>query len=90
MEFLTQLVKGTIEHKEEIDASLVARLENWSLERLPKIERTVLRIAVYELLYTEDIPAKVVINEALEVCKVYGDEKSSRFVNGVLSKYTEE
>ncbi|PZX07267.1 NusB antitermination factor [Psychrobacillus insolitus] len=89
-EFLTQLVKGTIEHKEEIDASLVARLENWSLERLPKIERTVLRIAVYELLYTEDIPAKVVINEALEVCKVYGDEKSSRFVNGVLSKYTEE
>jgi N utilization substance protein B len=88
-EFLTQLVKGTIEHKEEIDASLVARLENWSLERLPKIERTVLRIAVYELLYTEDIPAKVVINEALEVCKVYGDEKSSRFVNGVLSKYTE-
>ena len=89
-EFLTQLVKGTIEHKEEIDASLVAKLENWSLERLPKIERTVLRIAVYELLYTEDIPAKVVINEALEVCKVYGDEKSSRFVNGVLSKYTEE
>jgi len=88
-EFLTQLVKGTIEHKEQIDASLVARLENWSLERLPKIERTVLRIAVYELLYTEDIPAKVVINEALEVCKVYGDEKSSRFVNGVLSKYTE-
>ena len=88
-EFLTQLVKGTIEHKEEIDASLVSRLENWSLERLPKIERTVLRIAVYELLYTEDIPAKVVINEALEVCKVYGDEKSSRFVNGVLSKYTE-
>ena len=88
-EFLTQLVKGTIEHKEEIDASLVARLENWSLERLPKIERTVLRIAVYELLYTEEIPAKVVINEALEVCKVYGDEKSSRFVNGVLSKYTE-
>lgn len=88
--FLTQLVLGTIEHKEEIDNSLVDKLENWSLARLPKIERTVLRIAVYELLFTEEIPAKVVINEALEICKVFGDEKSSRFVNGVLSKYTEQ
>ncbi|GGA30710.1 MULTISPECIES: transcription antitermination factor NusB [Psychrobacillus] len=88
--FLTQLVRGTIDHKEEIDASLVDKLENWSLARLPKIERTVLRIAVYELLFTEDTPAKVVINEALEICKVFGDEKSSRFVNGVLSKYTEQ
>lgn len=88
--FLTQLVSGTIEHKEEIDASLVDKLENWSLSRLPKIERTILRIAVYELLFTEETPAKVVINEALEICKVYGDEKSSRFVNGVLSKYTEQ
>lgn len=88
--FLTQLVSGTIEHIEKIDASLVDKLENWSLARLPKIERTVLRIAVYELLFTEETPAKVVINEAIEICKVFGDEKSSRFVNGVLSKYTEQ
>ncbi|MEK4486434.1 transcription antitermination factor NusB [Psychrobacillus sp. FSL H8-0484] len=88
--FLTQLVTGTIEHKEQIDSTLTDKLENWSLSRLPKIERTVLRIAVYELLYTEETPAKVVINEALEICKVFGDEKSSRFVNGVLSKYTEQ
>ena len=88
--FLTQLVAGTIEHKEQIDASLVEKLENWSLARLPKIERTVLRIAVYELLYLPETPAKVVINEALEITKIYGDEKSSRFVNGVLSKYTEQ
>ncbi|WP_313894347.1 transcription antitermination factor NusB [Psychrobacillus sp.] len=88
--FLTQLVTGTIEHKEAIDASLVDKLENWSLSRLPKIERTVLRIAVYELTYTEETPAKVVINEALEICKIFGDEKSSRFVNGVLSKYTNQ
>ena len=53
-------------------------------------ERTVLRIAVFELLYTEETPAKVVINEALEISKIFGDEKSSRFVNGVLSKYTEQ
>ncbi len=88
--FLTDLVKGTIEHKDEIDTSLTDKLENWSLSRLPKIERTVLRIAVYELLYANEAPAKVVINEALEICKIYGDEKSSRFVNGVLSKYTDQ
>ena len=88
--FLTQIVTGTLEHKEQIDASLIDKLENWSLARLPKIERTVLRIAVYELLFTEETPAKVVINEALEICKMFGDEKSSRFVNGVLSKYTEQ
>lgn len=88
--FLTQVVTGVVNHKDEIDASLTDKLENWSLSRLPKIERTVLRIAVFELLFTEETPAKVVINEALEICKVFGDEKSSRFVNGVLSKYTEQ
>lgn len=88
--FLTMLVSGVIENKEKIDASLVEKLENWSLSRLPKIERTVLRIAVYELLFTEETPAKVVINESIEICKVFGDEKSSRFVNGVLSKYTNQ
>jgi len=87
--FLTMLVRGVIEHKEQIDASLTEKLENWSLSRLPKIERTVLRIAVFELMFTEETPAKVAINEALEICKVFGDEKSSRFVNGVLSKYTD-
>ncbi|QFF99405.1 transcription antitermination factor NusB [Psychrobacillus glaciei] len=86
--FLTQLVSGVVEHKEHIDASLIEKLENWSLSRLPKIERTVLRIAIYELLFTEETPAKVVINESIEICKIFGDEKSSRFVNGVLSKYT--
>lgn len=89
-EFLTQLVSGVIENKEQIDASLTEKLENWSLSRLPKIERTVLRIAIFELLYTEETPAKVVINESLEICKIFGDEKSSRFVNGVLSKYTNQ
>ncbi|MDF2066367.1 transcription antitermination factor NusB [Bacillus sp. Cr_A10] len=88
--FLTMLVRGVIEHKEQIDASLTEKLENWSLSRLPKIERTVLRIAVFELMFTEETPAKVAINEALEICKVFGDEKSSRFVNGVLSKYTDQ
>ena len=88
--FLEQLVRGTIEHKEAIDAELEEKLENWTLSRLPKIERTVLRLSVYELLYMQDTPQKVVLNEAIELCKVFSDEKSSKFVNGVLSKFTQQ
>ncbi|BAQ11219.1 N utilization substance protein b-like protein [Bacillus sp. OxB-1] len=87
--FYEQLVRGTVQHKSEIDAALTERLENWSLERLPKIERTVLRLAVYELLFTDDAPHRVILNEAVELCKTFGDEKSGRFVNGVLSKFDE-
>lgn len=88
--FYESLVKGTIEHKEEIDQALVDKLENWSLERLPKIERTVLRLAGYEILYNEDVPHKVAVNEAIELCKTFGDEKSGKFVNGVLSKFEQQ
>lgn len=88
--FLEQLIRGTIEHKETIDATLEEKLENWTLSRLPKIERTVLRLAVYELLYMQDTPQKVVLNEAVELCKVFSDDKSSKFVNGVLSKFTQQ
>ena len=87
--FFEGLVNGTMEKKEEIDAVLAEKLENWSLSRLPKIERTVLRLALYELLYMEETPHRVVLNEAIELCKTFSDEKSSKFVNGVLSKFTE-
>ncbi|MFC4356173.1 transcription antitermination factor NusB [Chryseomicrobium palamuruense] len=85
--FFELLVQGTMEKREEIDGSLNEKLENWSLARLPKIERTILRMAVYEILFGEDAPKPVVLNEAIELTKAYGDEQSSRFVNGVLSKY---
>ncbi|OCS88619.1 transcription antitermination factor NusB [Caryophanon tenue] len=87
--FFEQLVRGTTEHKEAIDELLTANLENWSLSRLPKIERTVLRLAVYELRFSQDAPHGVVLNEAIELSKTFGDEKSSKFVNGVLSKFIE-
>ncbi|WP_040228704.1 transcription antitermination factor NusB [Bhargavaea cecembensis] len=87
--FYEQLVNGTFENRAEIDGSLRSKLENWTLDRLPKVERTVLRMAVYELQYMEGTPAKVVLNEAIELCKTFGDETSGRFVNGVLSKYSE-
>lgn len=85
--FYEQLVRGTIEHIEDIDSKLTENLENWELSRLPKIERTVLRLALYELLFNDGVPERVVMNEAIELCKIFGDEKSGRFVNGVLSKF---
>lgn len=88
--FFEGLVHGVTEKKEDIDKALEEKLENWSLGRLPKIERTVLRLAVFELLFTEDTPNRVVLNEAIELCKTFGDEKSSKFVNGVLSKFTDQ
>lgn len=88
--FYEQLVRGTVQNKEAIDEVLIGKLEHWSLDRLPKIERTVLRIAVYELLFNEEVPHRVVLNEAIELCKTFGDEKSGRFVNGVLSKFEEK
>lgn len=88
--FYESLVRGTVENRDEIDKVLVEKLENWSLDRLPKIERTVLRMAVYELLFQEEVPQRVIMNEAIELCKHFGDEKSGRFVNGVLSKFAAE
>lgn len=88
--FYDLLVRGTNTNKEQIDEKLKGHLENWSLERLPKVERTILRMAVFELVYMKDAPSRVIMNEAIELSKTFGDEKSSRFVNGVLSKFTEE
>ncbi|ANU11152.1 N utilization substance protein B-like protein [Planococcus antarcticus DSM 14505] len=88
--FYSLLVQGTHANVAEIDEKLVGHLENWSLERLPKIERTILRMAIFELNYMEDAPSRVIMNEAIELSKTFGDDKSSRFVNGVLSKFTDE
>jgi transcription antitermination protein NusB len=85
-EFLRQLVNGVTKEKQIIDEAISANLENWSLNRLPAVEKTVLRIATYEIKYLDDIPDNVSINEAVELAKRYGDEKSGKFVNGVLSK----
>ncbi|MFC5557824.1 transcription antitermination factor NusB [Ureibacillus thermophilus] len=88
--FFKTLVYGVAKNLEEIDELLKQKLENWSLYRLPKIERTILRMALYELKYMEETPPAVVLDEAIELAKTYGDEKSSKFVNGVLSKFVEQ
>lgn len=88
--FYDLLVQGTYTNMAAIDEKLKGHLEKWSLERLPKVERTILRMAVFELAFMEDAPSSVVMNEAIELSKTFGDDKSSRFVNGVLSKFTDE
>jgi|SRR5690606_19789025 len=84
--FLEQLVHGVVEHKTDIDAILREHLEKWNLERLANVDRSILRIAVYEMKYVEEIPVKVSIDEAIELAKEFGDDSSSRFVNAILSK----
>lgn len=86
-EYLNQLVNGVVEHKEPIDQMIKKHLENWTIERLATVDRNLLRLAVFELQFCkEDVPAIVVIDEAIEIAKLYGDEQSSKFINGVLSK----
>ena len=86
-DYLEKLVEGVTEHIEEMDSILTKHLEKWTIDRLANVDRNILRVAVYEMIYCkEDVPVNVVINEALEIAKIYGDESSSKFINGVLSK----
>ncbi len=85
-EFLTMLVLGVEENRGAIDDTVIQHLENWTIDRIASVERTVLRIATYEINFIDSIPESVSINEAVELAKKYADEKSGKFVNGVLSK----
>lgn len=85
-QFLTTLVEGVTEHTVAIDDIIKKHLENWTIDRIASVEKTILRISIYEINYLDDIPISVSINEAVELAKKYGDEMSGKFVNGVLSK----
>jgi N utilization substance protein B len=80
------LVEGVIGQRERIDALLAAYAEAWSLERMPLVDRTVLRLAAFEILFCPDIPDAVAIDEAVELAKTLSTEESPAFVNGVLAK----
>ncbi|MRH43168.1 transcription antitermination factor NusB [Aquibacillus halophilus] len=84
--FLTQMVYGVTEHRIKIDEKISDHLEKWTISRLASVEKTLLRIAAYEMFYGGDTPQGVAINEAVELANKYGDEKSGKFINGVLSK----
>ena len=78
------LVRGVYARKEEIDAMIAQSAHNWRIDRMTKVDRNILRMAVYEFLSEEGIPKRAVINEALEIAKKFSTEESAQFINGVL------
>lgn len=82
--FARLLIAGTLESIGVVDEAIRSHLQNWSFERLKKVDLAVLRIGAYSLLYQRDIPAQITIDEAIEIVKEYGSEDSYRFINGVL------
>ncbi|HWE31422.1 MAG TPA: transcription antitermination factor NusB [Polyangia bacterium] len=88
--FAEKLVRGVREHLAELDAQIQGASKNWRLERMARVDRNLLRLALYELKHVDDVPAKVAINEAIEIAKRYGTNESSAFVNGILDRCREE
>ncbi|MBP2031476.1 N utilization substance protein B [Clostridium algifaecis] len=84
MDYLVRVLKGVEVNRDLIDSKIQNYLKKWKIDRLSKIDITILRICSYEFLYEEDIPKNVSINEAVELAKVYGEDKSANFINGVL------
>ncbi len=82
--FANSLIEGVRKEERELDKQIADALEHWSVKRLSRIDHNILRIAVFELLHMPDVPARVTIDEAIELAKTYGDEGSGRFVNGVI------
>jgi len=89
-EFLRRLVLGVLEHRQEFDRLIEKYSENWHLDRINIIERNILRMALFELLYCEEIPPKVTLNEAIDLGKRYGSEDSGGFINGILDRIQNE
>ncbi len=85
-DFANRLVQGIGQYQGEIDQLLKDYSEHWALERLSSIDRNILRMGIFEILWCNDIPSKVSINEAIELGKKFGTEKSASFINGILDK----
>jgi N utilization substance protein B len=84
VDFTRLLILGTIENRKKVDAMIQAHLTNWDISRLNRVDFAILRMSVYTLMYQDDIPPSIVIDEAIGISKEYGDEGSFKFVNGVL------
>ena len=89
-EFARTLVQGSIDSREEIDGLLIGAAENWKLHRMAIVDRNILRMAIYELLHLDEVPAKVTINEAIELGKRYSTKQSGSFINGILDRIRRE
>ncbi len=90
LRFAGELIEGVLERLEEIDGRLAAHARNWKLDRMAVVDKQILRLALYELYYRDDIPSLVTINEAVEIAKEFSTPQSGRFVNGILDRIREE
>jgi N utilization substance protein B len=84
--FAEQLVNGVLEHKKDLDALIGKYAINWKVSRMQIVDRNILRLGAYELLHLNEVPAKVSVNEAIELAKDFGDDEAAKFVNGILDK----
>ena len=83
-DFITRIVEGTTAKQEDLDAIIVPVAPEWPIDQIARMDRSLLRMSIYELMFDNDVPPKVVINEAVELAKAFGGENSSKFINGVL------
>jgi transcription antitermination protein NusB len=84
--FAEPLIRGTLEHRDELDEIIKKHAKNWELHRIAAVDRNILRLAMYEMLHREDIPPVVSINEAVDIAKKFSTQDSGKFVNGILDK----
>jgi transcription antitermination protein NusB len=89
-QFATELINGVLQHHDAIDERIRKVTANYELHRIAPVDRNILRVAIYEMLYTSEVPPVVCINEAIEIAKRFGSEDSGRFVNGILDRLKEE
>jgi transcription antitermination protein NusB len=83
-EFAVKIFRGTVDHLAELDDMIQAQAENWRLSRMAVVDRNIIRMSVYEFLHESDTPKLVIIDEAIEIAKKFGTQKSSQFINGIL------
>jgi len=89
-EFICALVNGTWQYLADIDRVIALLSQDWPLNRLGKVDLNIMRLALFEIFFREDIPPKVSVNEAVELAKIYGSQESGRFVNGILGKIVQD
>lgn len=89
LQYASALIEGVQDHHAELDELIVRYADHWAIERMPVVDRTLLRMAIFELMWRDDIPTPVAINEAVELAKSLSTEDSGRFINGLLGKIVE-
>src|SRR5215470_14510645 len=84
IDYASELVHGVLEHIDQLDSTIQEAAHEWPLDQMARVDKSILRVAIYEILFNNSVPAKAAINEAVELAKIFGSNTSSRFINGVL------